>query len=678
MPSAPSPLPLRVLVTFHPDLGVDEEARELRRIKDEGFDGVRTIPERHLDRCRELGLRQLAELYFTDSLDRVGPDGWARRAAGGLGRIPYRDHTHCAANPAIVAAGEDGARAGVRKHRDSPVPIAFQVDNEFSYLDLEDTTQYLCYCPACQTGFRDFLRERFGELSRLNAAWKTGYRGWEEIPLPIKPYRVPWRRKEDLPPWMEFRRFTNRAIARYICRLCAAARAETDKPIVIAEMNTMFFDGCVHVAQDLYAMSREADVLGLNIGGCDFAEIVDFTRGFGKELWLTESHIETSILHSRLMRQRHYSAIGHGCRTINFFKSRASMEGVERDGFGMTREDGRPVQLQFEVEEVAAELKRLAPELGTARHAQPRTAIVYSWETMFANDYFERTLGGRGLEMTAISALHGAYRAARALHVPVELATTDQMAVESLAKYRALILPACLAFPTALAGPLLAWVSRGGSLIVEYPFARFDERGVMDAREPGSVWEPLGIETSPLQYGRHDLAGQTGVFPAVGERARILKHAGEVLATFRDGETAAVRIPIGKGQCIFLAASPSVGMKNFPSSTYPEFLQAFLPRPPVRLELPAAIAREMDAGLLACEDKAVVVLVNYNEAVVKDIPIRVRMDELGGRAPEVWMYDQEIKRREKLRHSVDKENDGERVLSFTVDELDTSRVVQIL
>ncbi len=666
---------VRFLVTFHPDLGVKEDRKELEEIKEAGFEGVRTTMDYYPEECQRLGLLQLTEFFIYKYLDRVGPNVWARRVGGGAGKLPYLDHTFCAANPEIIAAGEDAIRQESRKYRDSKVPFAFQIDNEFSYLDIQDTTQYLCYCPSCERNFRAYLQDRFGDISQLNARWQTHYRDWEDIALPIKPLRRPWRKQENLPAWVEFRRYTNQAISNYLCRLSKAAREETDLPVVIAEMNTMFFDCCVHVAQDLYGMSREADVLGLNIGGCDFAQIIDFTRGFGKTIWLTESHIETAVNYSRLMRQRHYSALAHGCRTINFFKSRASYEGIERDMYGISREDGGPIQLYYEVEQITREFKQLAPKLRPTRFYQPKTAIVYSWETMFVNDYFDRTLGIRGLEMPAISALHGAYYATRALHVPVEGLTTDQMAVESFDKYEALILPACIAFPKALADKLLAWIKGGGTLIVDYPFARYDEGGITNPQEPGSGLEAFGIQTEPAAYGRWQFTAGSHAFPAVGEKAKIVKHNGEVLGTFEEGEPAVVLTKVGKGQVIFFAASPAIGMKNYPSSTFPEFVKGFLPAPPVSIDLPPAIARDIDLGLLQADASAILLLVNFNEAPVADIPVQIEAAALPGGKGEVWLYDQEIRNQVQVpTRTVKKE--GKEYLLFTLPDLETTRVIE--
>src|SRR5690606_4799833 len=65
-----------------------------------------------------------------------------------------------------------------------PAVVGWQLDNEYG---CHDTV--LSYSPAAATGFRDWLRARYGTVDALNAAWggafwSQEYRHFEEIDPP--------------------------------------------------------------------------------------------------------------------------------------------------------------------------------------------------------------------------------------------------------------------------------------------------------------------------------------------------------------------------------------------------------------------------------------------------------------------------------------------------------------
>ena len=83
-----------------------------------------------------------------------------------------------------------------------PNVIGWQLDNEFHSLSV---ARRPCVCPACVGKFREMMKERFGTIEKLNAAWGTDlwsqtYQSFEQIPTPDP---ETWHHPSLLTAWRE-------------------------------------------------------------------------------------------------------------------------------------------------------------------------------------------------------------------------------------------------------------------------------------------------------------------------------------------------------------------------------------------------------------------------------------------------------------------------------------------
>ena len=89
-------------------------------------------------------------------------------------------HNSCPSSPVFRRLSTELARRVARRYADNPAVIAWHVGNEYGGA---------CYCDLCAAGFRDWLRDRYGTLDALNAAWYTTFwshtfTDWDEIEPP--------------------------------------------------------------------------------------------------------------------------------------------------------------------------------------------------------------------------------------------------------------------------------------------------------------------------------------------------------------------------------------------------------------------------------------------------------------------------------------------------------------
>ena len=94
-----------------------------------------------------------------------------------------RRHNHCYTSPVYreKIAAINGKLA--QRYREHPALLGWHISNEYN-------GKY--YCPNCQKAFREFLKNKYGTLERLNDQWWTAfwahtYTDWEQIepPSPI-------------------------------------------------------------------------------------------------------------------------------------------------------------------------------------------------------------------------------------------------------------------------------------------------------------------------------------------------------------------------------------------------------------------------------------------------------------------------------------------------------------
>ena len=103
-------------------------------------------------------------------------DFFGRRAYPGV-----RQYT-CCTSPVYRRYAARIVERMVSEFHGYPNLFAWQIDNEL------EINQVNCCCPACRTGFREYLKRKFKTLEAVNQAWKTTfwsseYSDWEEIEI---------------------------------------------------------------------------------------------------------------------------------------------------------------------------------------------------------------------------------------------------------------------------------------------------------------------------------------------------------------------------------------------------------------------------------------------------------------------------------------------------------------
>lgn len=364
-----------------------------------------------------------------------------------------------------------------------PAVAGWHVHNEYG------TPVSLDYSVHAQRAFREWLRERYGSIDGLNAAWGTAFWGqvygdWEHVQVPAAaPTSV------NPAQQLDFARFSDAAL-----RACFVAERDAVREYSSAPVTTNFMAASCP-STDLFAWGKEVDVVSndhylwaanprAHVG---LALAADLTRSVaGGKPWLLLEHSTSAVnWQPRNVAKRpgelarnSFSHLGRGADAIMFFQWRASRSGAEKFHSAMLPHAGTGSRVWREVAELGANLGRLTELRGSRVHAD--VALVWDYESFWAQDLeFRPSEGARHRER--VDTYYD--RLWRDGHT-VDLVRPGQ----DLSGYKLVVAPASYLLTADDAANLTAYVEAGGTLLVSYFSGIVDEH---DAVHPGGFMAPL-------------------------------------------------------------------------------------------------------------------------------------------------------------------------------------------
>ena len=146
----------------------------------------------------------LSPHYFPGWAKEKWPD--AKNCSGGF-------FGYCVHNPEIRQAVRRYFRKVVSIAKDHPALNSFCVANEPESMRVSG-------CPFVRREFADWLARRYGAVDKMNALWRTDYKTFADVPIPVHP---------DLPAKpeaLEFVRFNRETFSNFLGFLAACVREE--------------------------------------------------------------------------------------------------------------------------------------------------------------------------------------------------------------------------------------------------------------------------------------------------------------------------------------------------------------------------------------------------------------------------------------------------------------------
>ena len=482
--------------------------------------------------------------------------------ADGVRLWPGARQHYCPSSPVYRSAAGHLVEALAERYAKHPALAMWHVGNEFG-----------CHVPACwcdvsADAFRAWLRNRYGELSRLNEAWGTDfwsqrYSSWDEI---LPPRRTPtWPNPSQQ---LDFIRFSSAALLE-----CYEAEHEILKrvtPEVPVTTNFMSF----FKPLDYWKWAEREDVVSNDSYPDPSDDQADMRAAMAGDLmrslgggkpWIlmeqTTNRVNWREINVAkppgLMRLWSYQAVGRGADGVMFFQWRQSRAGAEKFHSAMVPHG--PVEespVWKDVVKLGRELAGLDAVSGSQGHAD--VAILLDWESWWALELPSKPSG----KVHQLEQVEAFYRPLYDANVTVDFARPG----DDLSDYRLVLVPSLYMVADEAAANLERFVHAGGTLVMTF-FS-----GIVDPHEhirlggyPKPFQNLLGlrvVDFHPLPPDQDIALRFADGTQARGEvwSERIDLSGAEAIATFSGsdlaGRPAVTSYRFGSGTAFYLGTRP--------------------------------------------------------------------------------------------------------------------------
>ncbi len=403
-------------------------------------------------------------------------------------------------------------------------------------------TAPVCYCRHTLAAFRAWLVERYGTLTKLNAAWERRYADWADV----EPGRFTGRPCTEHLAFQEF--LTWRAGRHAAARVARIKVDITDRPVVLhgGDPSVQFASSAVEqplCRGDDFTLADDADGIGCSsfpaweaMDDLDFVARVRGVRAAAgnKQAWLSalqggnaSSGFQFSKPVEAAQQQRWLwlaLAAMHAERAL-FWSWRDEIFGLESGGFGLIGADGKAEERLAALRQTRALFDRHRAMLAEYRPDPASIGLLFSprtWQLMWSLE---------GSADRGRDALRGWTRACTRLGLPARCVHEDRL--EGLDDLQLLILPHVLVVDKPLEDALVRYVERGGTLVVESECGAFTSLGLYREGDERFTNRRFGLR----EGGRRAAPTEPIVVSLDGGELRL--QARQWLTTWERGQVAA-------------------------------------------------------------------------------------------------------------------------------------------
>jgi beta-galactosidase GanA len=468
--------------------------------------------------------------------------------------------------------------------KEQPNHFGWQITNEIGFPFLpprgEGNLGLFCYCDHCQALFRDWAREKYGDLDALTKAWAWGttyyvYNDWDDVFPPESPPSA-WA---SVTRWLDWRLFWQAAFADFAGWQNELIKSEDpDHPTSVNTFNFKGYDRFgVFTGLDQWQLAQAVDHIGYDLypgSGNKLATRPEHTSIFldhgrsvanttGRDFWLHE--VESGPIGGWVMGPDHNTdaadieqycveSLGHDAKLMLYMPWR-EWDYQPLHWGALVDLDGNPTPRLAAAAKIGKWIKAHEADLMMAHVPQAEAAILESKK----NAIFFR---GVDQDEELFLAQRGAYRALWEQGYGVDFINPDLAQDGTIKRYQQVILPMMGLIERETAEALVEYVHEGGLLVGFARCGTLDENGWFYHHWPcASLGAAFGIETiepDTLEGQMVHFAGKQ--YSAHWNRDLLaLKPGTEVLATFDDGRPAVTLAKYGKGYGLYIATQADSG-----------------------------------------------------------------------------------------------------------------------
>ncbi|MFN7939693.1 MAG: alpha-amylase family protein [Bryobacteraceae bacterium] len=492
----------------------------------------------------------------------------------------------CLDNEDAKGMAEKWLLALIARYKDHPATMGYDLWNEHTAQG-GSAQNMLCYCPATQRKFREWLKKKYGTLEALGKAWyRYSYADWDDVHPPKNLGGYP----ESL-DWLQFRIDNAHRLAKWRVDLF---RKNDTKNKVVAHGVAMSLEGHPSGTYDEWRSAADVDVWGFTwVASRKGSEpwkqfhAVDLVRAGsrGKPFWHAEAQAgplwmqpqvtgrareDGRITDDKDIRIWNMISIAGGATGILYPRWRPLLDGPLFGAFGAFGMDGS-VTPRAEMTGKVARWANANGNLWKARPVRGEVGIVWIPESQLFN-YVQQG----STEHYAQSA-RGAYQAFFDNNIQADFVHLDHVA-----EYPLVYLPYPVHLKEATVKKLMEYVRNGGTLVSEGLPAYFGDRGKVGTVQPNFGMDELfGARESYVEFTPDLLEDYSFTVRGQNIAGRYFLQeyelkGGRAVGRHSSGRTAAVEHTAGKGRTLLIGSFPGAGYFKRPTPQARTFFAGLL------------------------------------------------------------------------------------------------------
>lgn len=534
-------------------------------------------------------------------------------------------HNHCYSSPVYREKISLLNRKLAERYGNHPAVIMWHVSNEYGGE---------CHCELCQSEFRSWLKEKYGDLKTLNHAWWSAfwshtYSEWENIESP-----APQGMQSNHGLALDWKRFvTDQTINFYKNEIEPLKEISPQIPITT---NFMYkYDGL-----DYSKFAAEVDVISWDsypswhsqkesdqYRAVDVAFMHDYFRSLkrGKPFLLMESTPSKTnwqpvakLKRPGMHKLSSIQAVAHGSDSVQYFQWRKSRGGSEKFHGAVVDHVGHENTRVFnDVKDLGKDLKKLKKISGSS--LKSNVAVIYDTENRWA---IEEASGPRQEKKNYVESCIKHYRAFWEEGISVDV--IDQSF--DFSNYELIIAPMLYLLKEGTAERLKNFVKNGGTIVSTYWSGIVNETDLcFEGGFPGNLRALFGIWSEEIDV-LYDNDRNKVVFKAdndldlIGEyEAKIFcdlihTEGAETLAEYKNdfyaGRAAVTVNDYGSGKAYYLASRND---ENFTADFYKRIIDDLDLNRVLDINLPEGVTAQK-----RCTDQnKYIFLMNFNDYKLK-------------------------------------------------------------
>lgn len=360
----------------------------------------------------------------------------------------------------------------------------------------------VCFCPYTLEAFRQWLKNKYTDLSGLNAAWKRRYCSWEDV-FPGKMAKRPYTEM------MEFEAFLQwRAAEHAQLRFETIKASDPAHPVLAHSSQPSFLmagDEIEHAMNrgNDFAIASKMDGYGCShfpfwfkVSDADFGVRVEATRSAanGGLVWVSELQGGSArngfevfpSVKAKPQQRWVWNGYGRGAKAVIFWCWRDEVFGKESSGYGLAGLDGLTEERLAMLRETGSLLAKYESLFEVYVPDKAKAAVL------FEPDTFNLEWAQDSAAIRARDSMAGYLTALEHVQVPYDI--VEQNNIDCLDRHKLLIMPWPLIVSKQNAERVINFVCSGGTLLIEAEADAYTSMGFYRPSGPGRTFaDALGI-----------------------------------------------------------------------------------------------------------------------------------------------------------------------------------------